>query len=162
MTSYGTLPADLQSFSKSLTRGHHVIMGRKTFESLGKPLPKRTNIVVSRNPRIQGGRLHHWSIRFRTKPLKLPVRIPTLSFWEVPKFTNRRFQLPTSWTSPYVHEDFEADAFFPEFDPAEWEINRKRGLSKRTMRTLTTTVLFNTKKESELEKIRTHFQITGQ
>ncbi len=43
------LPADLRRF-KSLTRGHHVIMGRKTFESLGKPLPKRTNIIVSRNP----------------------------------------------------------------------------------------------------------------
>lgn len=41
------LPADLQHF-KALTTGHPVLMGRKTFESLGRPLPNRTNIVVTR------------------------------------------------------------------------------------------------------------------
>jgi len=43
------LPADLKYFKKR-TLGHHVIMGRKTFESIGKALPKRTNIVITRNP----------------------------------------------------------------------------------------------------------------
>ena len=43
------LPNDLKRFKK-VTAGHHVIMGRKTFESLGKPLPNRTNIVITRNP----------------------------------------------------------------------------------------------------------------
>ena len=42
------LPADLKRFKK-VTLGHHVIMGRKTFESLGKPLPNRTTIIISRN-----------------------------------------------------------------------------------------------------------------
>ncbi len=42
------LPADLRHF-KRLTSGHTIIMGRKTYESIGKPLPKRRNIVVSRN-----------------------------------------------------------------------------------------------------------------
>ena len=42
------LPNDLKRFKK-VTAGHHVIMGRKTFESLGKPLPNRTNIVITRN-----------------------------------------------------------------------------------------------------------------
>ena len=42
------LPADLRYF-KQLTTGHTVIMGRKTFESIGKPLPNRRNIVISRN-----------------------------------------------------------------------------------------------------------------
>lgn len=37
-------------FFKRTTLNHHIIMGRKTFESIGKPLPKRTNIVVTRNP----------------------------------------------------------------------------------------------------------------
>ncbi len=41
------LPADLKRF-RELTTGHHVIMGRKTHESIGKPLPKRTNVVLSR------------------------------------------------------------------------------------------------------------------
>lgn len=43
------LPADLKHF-KSLTMGKPIIMGRKTFQSIGRPLPGRTNIVISRNP----------------------------------------------------------------------------------------------------------------
>ncbi len=43
------LPADLQHF-KRLTTGHTVVMGRKTYESIGKPLPNRTNVVVTRQP----------------------------------------------------------------------------------------------------------------
>src|SRR3989338_6339012 len=40
---------DLKRF-KALTKGHPVIMGRKTFESIGRPLPERTNFVITRNP----------------------------------------------------------------------------------------------------------------
>ena len=43
------LPADLQRF-KSLTMGHHIIMGRKTWESIGRLLPGRVSVVVTRNP----------------------------------------------------------------------------------------------------------------
>jgi len=43
------IPEDMKFF-RDTTRGHAVIMGRKTFESLGKPLPQRMNIIVSRNP----------------------------------------------------------------------------------------------------------------
>ena len=43
------LPADLKHFRK-LTTGHSILMGRKTYESIGKPLPKRRNLVISRNP----------------------------------------------------------------------------------------------------------------
>ncbi len=43
------LPADLKYFKRT-TLHHHVIMGRKSFQSIGRPLPKRTNIVVTRNP----------------------------------------------------------------------------------------------------------------
>ena len=43
------LPADLKHFKKT-TMGHHIIMGRKTFESVGRPLPGRVNVVISRNP----------------------------------------------------------------------------------------------------------------
>ncbi|MFK7933124.1 MAG: dihydrofolate reductase [Saprospiraceae bacterium] len=43
------LPADLKYFKKT-TLGHHIIMGRKCFQSIGRPLPKRTNVIVTRNP----------------------------------------------------------------------------------------------------------------
>ena len=42
------LPADLKHF-KSLTMGHHIVMGRKTYESIGKPLPGRTSVVITRS-----------------------------------------------------------------------------------------------------------------
>ena len=43
------LSADLKRF-KALTMGHHLVMGRKTYESIGKPLPGRTSIIITRNP----------------------------------------------------------------------------------------------------------------
>ncbi len=46
------LPKDLQHFRR-ITMGHHVIMGRKTFESIGKPLPMRTNLVLTRRQHYQ-------------------------------------------------------------------------------------------------------------
>lgn len=42
------LPSDLKHF-KVLTMGHHIVMGRKTYESIGRPLPGRTSVVVTRN-----------------------------------------------------------------------------------------------------------------
>lgn len=46
------LPDDLKRF-RALTTGHHVIMGRRTFESIGRPLPQRTSLVISRDPRLR-------------------------------------------------------------------------------------------------------------
>lgn len=43
------LPADLKYFKK-ITSGHHIIMGRKCYQSIGKPLPNRTNIIITRDP----------------------------------------------------------------------------------------------------------------
>lgn len=43
------LPADLQYFKK-VTLGHHIIMGRKCYSSIGRPLPKRTNVIITRDP----------------------------------------------------------------------------------------------------------------
>ena len=43
------LPADLKYFKRT-TLGHHVIMGRKSYQSIGRPLPKRTNVIVTRDP----------------------------------------------------------------------------------------------------------------
>ena len=54
------LPDDLKYF-KRITSGHHIVMGRKTFQSIGKPLPNRTNVVItrSRTLEIPGARVVH-------------------------------------------------------------------------------------------------------
>lgn len=58
------IPEDLKRF-RALTRGHPVIMGRKTFESIGKPLPERTNIVVTREgePYRDEAGFHFWDAK---------------------------------------------------------------------------------------------------
>ncbi len=54
------LPEDLKRF-RALTTGHHIIMGRKTYESLGRLLPNRTTVIVTRNPnfQVQGALIAH-------------------------------------------------------------------------------------------------------
>jgi dihydrofolate reductase len=113
------LPDDFKRF-KQFTSGHHIIMGRKTFESLQKPLPNRTHVVITRQKNYQpegcivvdnmekaidtcpkdedvyvigGGEIYHLSLPFADK-----------------------IELTR------VHHTFEADAFFPEINPAEWEL----------------------------------------
>lgn len=51
------IPDDLKRF-KALTTGHPIIMGRKTFESIGRPLPNRTNIIVTRRPHRESADVH--------------------------------------------------------------------------------------------------------
>lgn len=52
------LSADLKRF-KNLTSGYHILMGRKTFESLGRPLPNRTHLIISRDPNYQAPEGHY-------------------------------------------------------------------------------------------------------
>jgi dihydrofolate reductase len=52
------LSADLKRF-KNLTSGHYILMGRKTYESLGRPLPNRTHLIITRNPDFKAPEGHH-------------------------------------------------------------------------------------------------------
>ncbi len=121
------LPADLRRF-KSLTRGHHVIMGRKTFESLGKPLPKRTNIIVSRNP--------HYSaegcivVNSLEKALEIARSDSNPFILGGAEIYKQALSFADHMDLTYVHEEFEADAFFPEFDPEEWELTGREDFEK--------------------------------
>ncbi len=53
------LPDDVKRF-KALSLGKPIVMGRKTFDSIGRPLPQRLNIVISRQPGLADSRLHRW------------------------------------------------------------------------------------------------------
>ncbi len=112
-----TLPADLSRF-KMLTTGNVVIMGRKTFESIGKPLPDRKNIVLSRNERFrpQGVEV----INSLAKALEIPdsdlfVIGGADVFQQAIAHADRIFMT-------LVHTTVEGDSFFPELDPTEWKI----------------------------------------
>lgn len=111
------LPADFAHF-KSVTMGKPIIMGRKTFDSIGKPLPGRTNIVLSRNPgfHIDGvSCVNTFEEALTVVPNEDEVMvIGGSSIYEklLPK-TDRMYLT-------YVEHDFEGDAWFPYFDVEQW------------------------------------------
>ena len=112
------LPADLKRFMK-VTSGHHVIMGRKTYESLGKPLPKRTNIIITRNPGFNAeGITVVSSIEEALNYAKSDTSPFILGGAEIYRQT---MDLADMLDITRVHHSFDADAFFPDINPDVWE-----------------------------------------
>lgn len=113
------MPADLKFF-KQKTTGSYIIMGRKTYESVGKPLPNRTNIVITR----QDGYQAEGCIVVGT----LDSAIRTVPDTEKEVFIVGGAQiyeeaLDTVATHIYltqIHHEFEGDTFFPEFALNRW------------------------------------------
>jgi len=111
------LPEDLRHF-KELTLGHPVIMGRKTFESIGKPLPKRQNIVVSRNANFKAEGVEVVS--------SLPKAFEAAKGDEVfviggEQIYDEALSVADVIYLTLIHEEIDGDAFFPEFDPGLFE-----------------------------------------
>lgn len=117
------LPADLRRFKRT-TLGHHVIMGRKTFESLGKPLPKRTCIIVSRNPDFKAeGCIVVNSLK---EALEYARPDPNPYILGGAQIYRQALEFADHMDLTLIHEDFEADAFFPHFAEDQWvEIGRE-------------------------------------
>lgn len=112
------LPKDLKHF-KEVTSGHPVVMGRKTFESIGKPLPGRTNIVISRkNDWFQEGVLIVGSIREALKfAKKIDENVFVIGGGEIYKQT---IDLADKIEATVVKAELKAEVYFPEIDPKTW------------------------------------------
>ncbi|HXC07134.1 MAG TPA: dihydrofolate reductase [Bacteroidia bacterium] len=111
------LPADLNHF-KELTTGHHLIMGRKTWESIGsKPLPGRTSIVITRDKKYKasGCTLVH-SLDEALEAAKGQEEVFVIGGAEIYKQT---MALAHKLYITRVHHKFEGDTFFPEIGK-EW------------------------------------------
>ena len=112
------LPADLKHF-KETTMGHPIIMGRKTYESIGRPLPGRTNIVVTRNPefRAEGCTVVHSleeALRAAEEAEEVFVIGGATLYREALPIANRIYLT-------LVEADIEGDTLFPEIDSDSWE-----------------------------------------
>ena len=117
------LPADLKHF-RGLTMGHHIVMGRKTYESIGKPLPGRTSVVVTRNPDYAApGAIVVNSLQAAFAACSNDTEIFVIGGAELYR------QAITLADRIYLTEiaaDIRGDAYFPEFDPGEWvEVSRE-------------------------------------
>lgn len=114
------LPKDLKHF-KALTENHPIVMGRKTYESIGKALPNRTNIVVSRKENwFQEGILIVSTLKEALKfAKKIDENIFVIGGGEIYKQT---IDLADKLEITQVKGDFEADTFFPKIDPKIWQM----------------------------------------
>lgn len=113
------LPDDFKRFKK-LTTGHHIIMGRKTFDSFPQPLPDRTHLVITRkdNFKKEGIVTVHSlerAIDF-SKGDSQPFIIGGGEIYKMAMDVADKIELTR------VHGTFEADTFFPEIDDIKWEL----------------------------------------
>jgi dihydrofolate reductase len=115
------MPADLKHF-KQITSGHTVIMGRKTYDSVGKPLPNRRNIIITRQDiTIPGCEV----VKSVEEALKLCSNeeevfiVGGAEIYKLAMYKTDRIYLTI------IHHSFDADSFFPEIDYMEWkEVSR--------------------------------------
>jgi len=112
------LPKDLKHF-KELTSGHPIIMGRKTYESIGKPLPNRTNIVISRkNDWFEEGILIVGSIKEALKfAKKIDENVFIIGGGTIYEQT---IDLADQLEVTLVDAELKADTFFPKIDEKKW------------------------------------------
>jgi len=118
------LPEDLKYF-KRITLGKPVIMGRKTFDSIGKPLPGRTNIVVTRNRdwSFEGVRTVDsleaaWELCENQAIVDGTEEAMIIGGAEIYR---QAMPLADRLYLTEVHADVEGDATFPEFDRSQWQ-----------------------------------------
>lgn len=112
------LPADMRWFRQS-TMGKPIIMGRTTFESIGKPLPGRQNIVVTRNRDYQmAGVTIVYSLEQAIEAVEGDDEVMIIGgsniYGQALSFADRLYLTE-------IHADVEADAWFPEFDLETWQ-----------------------------------------
>ena len=117
------LPKDLKHF-KDLTSGHPIIMGRKTYESIGKPLPNRTNIVVSRKKDwYEEGILIVGSIKEAVKfAKKIDENIFIIGGGNIYEQT---MEIAERLEVTLVKTELKADTFFPKIDPKIWKLSEE-------------------------------------
>lgn len=116
------MPNDLKHF-KDLTSGRTIIMGRKTFDSVGKPLPRRRNIVVTRQDITIPGCEIVKSVEDGLTLCKDEDEVFIGGGAEIYKLA---MHLTDRIYLTIIHKSFDADTFFPEIDKSEWkEVKRE-------------------------------------
>lgn len=124
------LPDDFQFF-KTKTSAHPIIMGRKSLESLGKPLPKRTNIVITRDPsRIASSFTEKGVVVTGTleEALQAARRVEEHEIFIIGGAEIYKLALPIATTLylTEIQQQYEGDAYFPAFDRSEWQETARR------------------------------------
>lgn len=114
------LPEDLKFF-KRITMGHPIVMGRKTYESIGRPLPGRDNIVLTKNTAFQpdGVIVIHSISEVKALETKYNDEIFVIGGAEIFK---RTLSIVDRMYITLIDGHFEGDTYFPEFNKNQWEL----------------------------------------
>jgi dihydrofolate reductase len=113
------LPDDFKRF-KSLTTGHYIIMGRKTFESFPKPLPNRTHIIITRQKNYHPeGCLIATSLE---NAIEMSTNEKDVFIIGGGEIYNQSIKIADKIELTRVHDSFDADTFFPEIDTTKWTL----------------------------------------
>ncbi len=119
------LPADLKYF-KQTTSGHYVIMGRKTFESFGKPLPNRTHIIITRNKEFKYPGVHVVHSLDEAIEMAKQSREEEVFVLGGAEIYRQSMDKVDRLYVTEVKAIFEGDTFFPEIDQSQWkEVSRQ-------------------------------------
>ncbi len=115
------LPADLKRFKK-ITTGHTIIMGRNTFESIGKPLPNRRSVIITRNKEYhkEGCEVVH-SLEEALGLIEQEEKAFIIGGAQIYKEALTK-ELADELEITRVHQDFDADVYFPEINTKDWKI----------------------------------------
>lgn len=116
------LPADLKWFREN-TLGKPVIMGRKTFESIGRVLPKRPNIVLSRQPYEYDGLIWQESFEAALSYLQSHSEIMLIGGGQLFK---QYLPLADKLYLTIIQTELEGDTYFPQIDWNEWQTQEER------------------------------------
>src|SRR3989338_5242596 len=113
------IPEDMRNFRK-VTSGNVVVMGRKTYDSIGKPLPNRHNIVISRSQKnIPGVDVCNTLADAIEKGKSYGKEIFIIGGATI---YGQALPLADKMILSWVKREYEGDAFFPEFDEGEWTV----------------------------------------
>lgn len=120
---WNRIPTDMERFRR-LTTGYPIIMGRKTFESIGRPLPKRVNIILSRSMMQQKS---IYVARSLEEALSIAVELGygktfIVGGQVVFQEALSAHKLVTGMHLTIIDAYFEADTYFPVFDKSDWEL----------------------------------------
>ena len=122
------LPPDLKRF-KELTMGHHIVMGRKTYESIGRPLPGRTSVIITRQPDYQvPGAIVVTSIDQALKVCSAGKEVDQEIFViGGAQIYRQSLGLCQRIYITEIQQEFDGDTLFPELNQQEWrEISREK------------------------------------
>lgn len=113
------IPSDLKHFKK-LTAGHLVIMGRKTFQSIGRPLPNRINVVITRNIDFKPREVEIF--HSLADAIRAYSHLDSIYIAGGAELYRQALPLAHQMELTIIDREYDGDTTFPDFNPDEWQV----------------------------------------